>query len=147
MAGGGKETLWVWEFKDTIVDIGIVTSAHIEAVRYPKGSDAMGFLTTILTDGRPGPQRIALWVKNVAASVLRYPFKTVRVLQPLGWAREFVILLCMQALDGEISMRWQRPGSGRSGSFWSATAKRCQPISRKPTSLRRLLRNSPVVFP
>ena len=75
----------------------------------PSGSDAMGFLTTILTDGRPGPQRIALWLKNVVASLLRHPFKTVRVLQPLGWAREFVILLCMQALDGEIEMRWQRP--------------------------------------
>jgi cholesterol oxidase len=82
---------------------------HIEAVRYPRGSDAMGFLTTILTDGRPGPQRIALWLKNVVASLLRHPFKTVRVLQPLGWAREFVILLCMQALEGEIEMRWQRP--------------------------------------
>ncbi len=82
---------------------------HIEAVRYPKGSDAMGFLTTILTDGRPGPQRIALWIKNVFVSLLRHPFKTVRVLQPLGWAREFVILLCMQALEGEIEMRWQRP--------------------------------------
>ena len=82
---------------------------HIEAVRYPKGSDAMGFLTTILTDGRPGPQRIALWVRNVAASLLRHPFKTLRALQPVGWAREFVILLCMQALEGEIEMRWQRP--------------------------------------
>jgi cholesterol oxidase len=82
---------------------------HIEAVRYPRGSDAMGFLTTILTDGRPGPRRIALWLKNIVASLLRHPFKTVRVLQPLGWAREFVILLCMQALDGEIEMRWQRP--------------------------------------
>jgi cholesterol oxidase len=82
---------------------------HIEAVRYPRGSDAMGFLTTILTNGRPGPQRIALWLKNVIASLLRHPFKTVRVLQPLGWAREFLILLCMQALDGEIEMRWQRP--------------------------------------
>jgi len=82
---------------------------HIEAVRYPKGSDAMGFLTTILTDGRPGPRRVALWVKNVLASMLRHPFKTVRVLQPLGWAREFVILLCMQALEGEIEMRWQHP--------------------------------------
>src|SRR5271166_377350 len=81
---------------------------HIEAVRYPSGSDAMGFLTTILTNGHPGPQRIALWFKNVMASLLRHPFKTVRVLQPLGWAREFVILLCMQALDGEIEMRWQR---------------------------------------
>ena len=82
---------------------------HIEAVRYPKGSDALGFLTTILTNGRPGPQRIALWLKNVIVSLLRHPFKTVRVLQPLGWAREFVVLLCMQALDGEIEMRWQRP--------------------------------------
>jgi len=82
---------------------------HIEAVRYPRGSDAMGFLTTILTDGRPGPRRIALWLKNVIKSMLRHPFKTVRVLQPLGWAREFVILLCMQTLDGEIEMRWQRP--------------------------------------
>lgn len=82
---------------------------HIEAVRYPRGSDAMGFLTTILTDGRPGPQRIALWVRNVLKSMLRHPFKTIRVLQPWGWAREFVILLCMQALDGEIEMRWQRP--------------------------------------
>ncbi|HEY2118043.1 MAG TPA: GMC oxidoreductase [Candidatus Acidoferrum sp.] len=82
---------------------------HIEAVRYPSGSDAMGFLTTILTDGRPGPQRIALWLKNILVSLLRHPFKTVRVLQPLGWAREFVILLCMQALDGEIEMRWRRP--------------------------------------
>ncbi len=82
---------------------------HIEAVRYPLGSDAMGFLTTILTDGRPGPRRIALWLKNVMGSLLRHPVKTVRVLQPRGWAREFVILLCMQALEGEIEMRWQRP--------------------------------------
>ena len=82
---------------------------HIEAVRYPRGSDAMGFLTTILTDGRPGPQRIALWLRNVVKSMLRHPFQTVRVLQPLGWAREFVILLCMQTLDAEIEMRWQRP--------------------------------------
>ena len=57
---------------------------HIEAVRYPNGSDAMGFLTTILTDGRPGPQRIALWLKNIVASLLRHPFKTMRVLQPGG---------------------------------------------------------------
>lgn len=82
---------------------------HIEAVRYPRGSDAMGFLTTILTNGRPGPRRVALWIKNVAASLIRHPWKTVRVLQPLGWAKEFVILLCMQAVDGEIEMRWQRP--------------------------------------
>jgi cholesterol oxidase len=82
---------------------------HIEAVRYPRGSDAMGFLTTILTNGRPGPRRIGMWLKNVVVSLLRHPFQTIRVLQPLGWAREFVILLCMQALEGEIEMDWRRP--------------------------------------
>jgi cholesterol oxidase len=82
---------------------------HIEAVRYPNGSDAMGLLTTMLTDGRPGPQRIVLWVKNVLGSLLRRPFKTLRMLQPLGWAREAVILLCMQTLDGQIEMCWRRP--------------------------------------
>jgi cholesterol oxidase len=82
---------------------------HIEAVRYPAGSDVMGVLTTILTNGRPGPRRIGLWLRNIASSLLRHPVKTLRVLQPWGWAREFVILLCMQALDNQIEMQWQRP--------------------------------------
>jgi cholesterol oxidase len=82
---------------------------HIEAVRYPSGSDAMSLLATILTDGRPGAQRIALWVKNIFSYLLRHPLKTLRVLLPVGWARESIILLCMQALDGELEMRWQRP--------------------------------------
>jgi len=82
---------------------------HIEAVRYPSGSDTMGLLTTILTDGRPGAQRIRLWLQNVLASVLCHPIKTARLFWPKGWAREHVILLCMQALEGHIEMRWQRP--------------------------------------
>jgi cholesterol oxidase len=82
---------------------------HIEAVRYPAGSDAMSFLATILTGGRPGPRRIALWFKNLVLSALRNPIKTFRLLQPFGWARECVILLCMQALDSHIDMCWKRP--------------------------------------
>lgn len=89
--------------------IYIDENTHIEAVRYPRGSDAMSFLTTLLTDGRPGPWRIALWLKNVGRALLRHPIRTLRWAQPLGWARESVVLLCMQALDGHIEMRWQRP--------------------------------------
>jgi cholesterol oxidase len=81
---------------------------HIEAVRYPAGSDTMGMLATILTGGRPGPGRIGLWIRNLTVSLLRHPFKTLRILQPVGWARESVILLCMQALEGHIDMRWER---------------------------------------
>lgn len=89
--------------------IYIDENTHIEAVRYPRGSDTMSFLTTLLTDGRPGPWRIALWLRNVGSAFLRHPFRTLRSAQPFGWARESVILLCMQALDGHIEMRWQRP--------------------------------------
>ena len=81
---------------------------HIEAVRYPAGSDSMAGLATILTGGHPGPGRIALWIKNLAASLFTHPLRTIRLLQPLGFARESVILLCMQALDGHIDMRWER---------------------------------------
>lgn len=82
---------------------------HIEAVRYPRGSDTLSFLTTLLTDGRPGPGRIALWLRTLAAASLRHPFRTLRMFQPLGWASESVILLCMQPLNSHIEMRWQRP--------------------------------------
>jgi cholesterol oxidase len=81
---------------------------HIEACRYPSGSDAMSFLATTLTGGRPGASRILLWVKNVAGAILRHPLRTMRVFWPFGWARESVILVCMQALEGHIDMAWER---------------------------------------
>jgi cholesterol oxidase len=81
---------------------------HIEAVRYPEGSDAMGFLATLLTGGRPGHTRILLWLRTLAVAFLRRPLHTVRCLHPFGWARESLILLCMQTLEGHIDMRLGR---------------------------------------
>ncbi len=81
---------------------------HIEAVRYPSGSDAMSMLSTILTRGRPGAARIALWLGSILKAFMLHPVKTLRVLLPNRWARESVILLCMQALDAHINMRWRR---------------------------------------
>ena len=85
---------------------------HIEAVRYPNGSDSMSAWSTILTGGRPGPGRIGLWLKNLLVSSIVHPIRTFRIMNPFGWARESVILLCMQALDGHIDMCWERP------AFW-----------------------------
>jgi cholesterol oxidase len=82
---------------------------HVEAVRYPAGSDTMSLLTTLLTDGRSGSSRVFLWMKNVFVSLLQQPIRTLRIFWPRGWAKEAVILLCMQALEGHIEMRWQRP--------------------------------------
>jgi cholesterol oxidase len=81
---------------------------HIEAVRYPQGADAMGLLCMLLTSGRPGWNRILLMIKNLFTSLLRHPVRTVRSLHPFGWAREVLILLCMQTLDCHISMRLGR---------------------------------------
>jgi cholesterol oxidase len=81
---------------------------HIEAVRYPDKSDTMGMLATILTGGRPGHGRVGLWMKNLIISLAQHPIRTIRLLQPVKWARESVILLCMQALEGHIDMRWER---------------------------------------
>ena len=82
---------------------------HIEATRYPAGSDAMGLLATLLTGGRPGRARILLWMKTLIGWLLRHPIRTTRCLHPFGWARESLIFLCMQTLDGHIDMRLGRP--------------------------------------
>jgi len=82
---------------------------HIETTRYPAGSDAMGLLATVLTGGTPGRRRILGWLGVLAGSMLRHPLRTVRSLHPFGFARETMILLCMQTLDGHIDMRLGRP--------------------------------------
>jgi cholesterol oxidase len=82
---------------------------HIEVTRYPAGSDAMGLLATVLVDGRLGRRRILLWLKRMLTSLLRHPLRTLRYLHPFGFARESMILLCMQTLDGHIDMKLGRP--------------------------------------
>ena len=88
------------------------TSTNTRTLRrcaIPCGSDTMGLLTTMLTDGRPGLLRIGLWLKNMLGHLLLHPVKALRLFRPWGWAREATILLCMQAVEGHIEMRWQRP--------------------------------------
>jgi cholesterol oxidase len=81
---------------------------HIQATRYPEGSDSMGMLATVLAGGRPGWHRILTWLGVLAGSLLRHPFHTVRCLHPFGFARESLILLCMQSTEGHIEMRSSR---------------------------------------
>ncbi|HSW14988.1 MAG TPA: GMC family oxidoreductase [Solimonas sp.] len=81
---------------------------HIEAVRYPRGSDSMGTLLTMLTGGKPGVTRPLYWLAAVLKLLLASPLKALRFLLPFGFARETVIFLCMQTLDGHIDMRWKR---------------------------------------
>jgi cholesterol oxidase len=68
----------------------------------------MAPLATLLTGGRPGRSRVPMWLGNLFKSFLLHPIRTLRLLHPFGWARESVIFLCMQTLEGYINMRLHR---------------------------------------
>ncbi len=68
---------------------------HMEVVRFPKGSDVMLLLATILTDGGTGAPRPLRWLGNA----LRHPIEFLRVSKPWGKAASSVVLLVMQTAD------------------------------------------------
>jgi cholesterol oxidase len=85
---------------------------HIEPVRYPAGSDLIGFLlATAFTEGGSPVGRPLRWVFNLLA----HPVATLRRMWPFGWARRTVILLVMQTLENSIRVhrrrRWWWPFS------------------------------------
>ena len=78
---------------------------HVEVVRYPKGSDSMGLLCTIMPQAKPGKSRVRQWL----LAMLRHPIKTLRIANPLGFARSSIILLVMQTADNPLRIELNRP--------------------------------------
>jgi cholesterol oxidase len=76
---------------------------HIEATRYSRGSDALGFVATLLVNGK-GWGRILTWL----ASAVRHPIKFFRAGWPFGFAHQTLILLVMQTIDATLRMRLRR---------------------------------------
>ena len=77
---------------------------HIEPVRYPKGSNAMGLLSTILVDGGGRiPRQLRFLGK-----ILRSPMAFLRSLSVRRWSERTVILLVMQSLDNKIRVYRKR---------------------------------------
>jgi cholesterol oxidase len=76
---------------------------HIEPVRYGKGSNAMGLLQTLMTDG-PGPEGtdVPRW-KQLVENAREDPRGTLRLLNPRRWSERTVIALVMQHLDNSIT--------------------------------------------
>jgi cholesterol oxidase len=82
---------------------------HIEPVRYGRGSNAMGLLTTALTDGgRPG-QRLREWWRVARGN----PGLILRTVIPRHWSERTIILLVMQSLNNSITVRLRRGRFGR----------------------------------
>jgi cholesterol oxidase len=80
---------------------GVMVDAHthVEVVRYPRGSDALAPLTTVLTDGGRAP-RWLYWLR----ALIRHPLTALRLALPFGFAVRSAILLVMQPIDSHL--RW-----------------------------------------
>jgi cholesterol oxidase len=97
---------------------------HVEPVRYGKGSNAMGLLSTHMTDGGG---RLPRWMKWLS-QVLRHPLLTRKLLWLRGWSERTIIVLVMQSLDNSLTVRRKRglfgerlvtgPGHGEPNPTW-----------------------------
>jgi len=102
---------------------------HIEPVRYGKGSNAMGLLQTLMTDGA-GPEGtdVPRW-KQLLDNARNDPRAMARMLSPRRWSERTVIALVMQHLDnsittytkrGVLGLRWitSKQGHGEPNPTW-----------------------------
>jgi len=85
---------------------------HIEPVRYGKGSNAMGLLQTLMTDG-DGPEGtdVPRW-RQFLRSAAANPRATLRMLNVRHWSERTVIALVMQHLDNSITTFTERTRLG-----------------------------------
>jgi cholesterol oxidase len=98
---------------------------HVEPVRYGKGSNAMGLLSTILVDGGgkvPRPLRFLL-------QALRHPYVFAKSLSVRRWSEKTIIVLVMQTLDNSITVKRTKrgkltsaPGHGAPNPSWIPVA-------------------------
>ncbi len=85
------------------------SDTHIESVRYGKGSNAMGLLQTLMTDGGG---RWPRWLKFLGLAAA-HPRALLRVLSVGNWSERTVISLVMQNLDNSITTFTKRGLRGR----------------------------------
>ena len=79
------------------------SDTHVEPCRYGKGSNAMGVLQTLMTDGSgPEGSDVPRW-RQFLHQVGTNPRGTVRLLNPRHWSERTMIMLVMQHLDNSIT--------------------------------------------
>ena len=81
---------------------------HIEPVRYGRGSNAMGVLQTLATEGDVATSRRRQFLRTVAHSP-----GVLRLLSLRRWSERTVILLVMQTLDNSLTTFLRRGWFGR----------------------------------
>jgi len=131
--GGAQRRLRGWRRKGPLNRGVAITSSvwldehtHMEPVRYGHGSNLMGLLGTVLTDGGGRVPRAVRWLGQVA----RHPVLAVTYLLGLGsWSDRTIIGLTMQTGNSSITTSarrtilggWtltSRPGAGERPPRW-----------------------------
>ena len=87
---------------------------HIEPVRYGKGSNFMGLMQTIMTDGYDSKGRRKHWFKQFLAN----PSLLGKILNVRRWSQRTVIALTMQNVDSSVTVSQKRGLFG-----WHLTSK------------------------
>ena len=115
----GAATLKVSPDLDLTHGVAITSSihptsdTHVEPVRYGKGSNAMGLLQTLMTDGPgPGGSDVPRW-RQLLDQAGEDPRGILRMLNPRQWSERTVIALVMQHLDNSITTFTKRGKLGR----------------------------------
>ena len=87
---------------------------HVEPVRYGKGSNLMGLLQTVMTDGFVAKARRRQWLTQM----VKNPALIIRILNVRKWSERTVIALVMQNVDSALTVK------GKKGLFgWHLTSK------------------------
>lgn len=89
-------------------------NTHVEPVRYGKGSNFMGLLQTVMTDGFSARSRRRQWLKTLITK----PAMIAKILDVRKWSERTVIALVMQNVDSSIAVRAKRGILG-----WRLTSK------------------------
>jgi cholesterol oxidase len=87
---------------------------HVEPVRYGKGSNFMGLLQTVMTDGHAAKVRRRQWVKTLITK----PSMIGKILDVRKWSERTVIALVMQNVDSSLAVKGKRGILG-----WRLTSK------------------------
>ena len=87
---------------------------HVEPVRYGKGSNFMGLLQTVMTEGEKSSTRRKMWLKTV----ILHPGMLLKIFDVRRWSERTVIALVMQNVDSALTVR------GKRGVFgWRLTSR------------------------
>ena len=77
---------------------------HVEPVRYGKGSNFMGMLQTVMTDGVNIKDRRKQWLRQVITK----PSLVLKIMDVRKWSERTVVALIMQNVDSAISVQAKR---------------------------------------